>query len=132
MSGRTMTMIIAIDFDGTCVTHEYPHVGEEIGAVPILKKLVFMGHQLILFTMRCNKELDEAVDWFKSHDILLYGINENPEQSAWTQSPKPFAHLYIDDSGLGIPLKHDYETCQRPYVDWEIVAGILKERKLIL
>ena len=26
-------MIIAIDFDGTCVTHEYPKIGKDIGAV---------------------------------------------------------------------------------------------------
>ena len=26
-------MIIAVDFDGTCVTHEYPNVGKNIGAV---------------------------------------------------------------------------------------------------
>lgn len=25
-------MIIAVDFDGTCVTHEFPRVGKEIGA----------------------------------------------------------------------------------------------------
>lgn len=30
-------MIIAVDFDGTCVTHEYPKVGREIGAVGVLK-----------------------------------------------------------------------------------------------
>lgn len=29
-------MIIAVDFDGTCVTHEFPKVGEEIGAAPVL------------------------------------------------------------------------------------------------
>ena len=28
---------IAIDFDGTVVTHEYPKVGRDIGAVPVLK-----------------------------------------------------------------------------------------------
>jgi hypothetical protein len=30
-------VIIAVDFDGTCVTHEYPKVGRDIGAVPVLK-----------------------------------------------------------------------------------------------
>ncbi len=25
-------MIIAIDFDGTCVTHMYPKIGRDIGA----------------------------------------------------------------------------------------------------
>ena len=45
-------MIIAIDFDGTCVTHEYPYIGKDIGAVPVLQRLVKAGHELILWTMR--------------------------------------------------------------------------------
>ena len=43
-------MIIAVDFDGTCVTHDYPRVGKDIGSVPVLKRLVEEGHQLIIWT----------------------------------------------------------------------------------
>lgn len=39
-------MIIAIDFDGTCVTHDYPNVGKDIGASEVLKKLAEMGINL--------------------------------------------------------------------------------------
>ena len=53
-------MIINIDFDATCVTHDYPNVGKDIGAIPVLKLLVTEGHKLILFTMRDKKELDDA------------------------------------------------------------------------
>jgi hydroxymethylpyrimidine pyrophosphatase-like HAD family hydrolase len=49
-------MDIAIDFDGTCVTHEFPEVGEEIGATAVLKRLVKQGHRLVLFTMRSNEQ----------------------------------------------------------------------------
>lgn len=42
-------MIIAIDFDGTCVTHDYPRIGKDIGAVPVLKKIVENGHRLLRF-----------------------------------------------------------------------------------
>lgn len=45
-------MIIAVDFDGTCVTHEY--VGKEIGAAEVLKELTDKGHKIILFTMRSH------------------------------------------------------------------------------
>ena len=45
-------MIIGIDFDGTCVKHAFPAIGDDIGAVPVLKELVDKGHKLILFTMR--------------------------------------------------------------------------------
>ena len=54
-------MYIAIDFDGTCVTHEFPNVGKEIGAVPILQKLVERGHKLILHTMR-GKDVNGIVE----------------------------------------------------------------------
>ena len=46
-----MTSIL-LDFDGTCVQHEYPYVGDDIGAQQVLHDLVKNGHQLILFTMR--------------------------------------------------------------------------------
>lgn len=110
-------MEINIDFDGTVVTHEYPLVGKDIGAVPILKKLVENGHNLILFTMRSeargispvtNKEesggLEDAINWFKENNIPLYGIQTNPTQAKWTTSPKSYAPLMIDDSAIGCPL----------------------------
>ena len=126
-------MYIAVDFDGTCVTHEYPKVGKDIGAVPVLKKLTNSGHQLILHTMRCNKELEEAVEWFNKNDIPLYGINENPSQKRWTESPKIFAHLYIDDAALGIPMvTYDSNLApHRPYVNWRSVEVILKKKGIL-
>ena len=117
-------MIIAVDFDGTCVTHEFPYVGKEIGAAEVLKELTDKGHKIILFTMRSHPEeinqnrtiggdiisndtLQDAIDWFKKHDIPLFGVNENPTQKDWSSSPKPYAHIYIDDAALGVPLKKD-------------------------
>lgn len=139
-------MIIAIDFDGTLVSHEFPKIGKDIGAVPVLKKLVDAGHKLILHTMRSDidevksfeygihgkpgKYLTEAVEWCKVRDIHLWGINENPEQLSWTNSPKPYAHIYIDDAALGCPLKCDHET-ERPYVDWKRIEEELKIREII-
>ena len=131
-------MIIAIDFDGTCVTHDFPKVGKDIGAVPILKMLVENGHQLVLFTMRSDiikpkskdynihakggKYLTAAVNWFKKHDIPLYGINVNPAQKEWTHSPKAYAQLYIDDAALGCPLILDKTKSDRPFVCWHTVG----------
>lgn len=111
-------MYIAIDFDGTCVTHEYPRVGKDIGAVPVLKMFIEAGHKLILNTMRSGKELADAVKWFEDNNIPLYGANENPTQKSWTASPKVYAHLYIDDAALGCPLKIDPNVSGRPFVDW--------------
>lgn len=124
-------MIIAIDFDGTCVTHEYPNVGKDINAIPVLKNIVNKGHKIILYTMRHGKELQDAVEWFANNSIPLYGINENPTQKNWTKSPKIYAHLYIDDAALGCPLIFNEEYSDRPYVDWEAVQKLLEE-KIIL
>ena len=89
-------LVIAIDFDGTCVTHSFPKIGKEIGAPPVLHKLVERGHKLILFTMRSNlvssignsdkdivpdkkgNFLNDAINWFNHHNIPLYGIQKNP------------------------------------------------------
>ena len=125
-------MNIGIDFDGTCVTHEYPRIGKDINAVPILSALVERGHNLILITMRSGKELKEAVKWFKENNIDLYSINSNPTQRKWTKSPKIYAHLYIDDAGLGVPLIYNPEYSTRPYVDWDAAYHLLKEKGILL
>jgi len=142
--------IIGIDFDGTCVTHEFPKVGKDIGAQRVLKRLTDAGHKLILFTMRSHRRtgtaepgtlgydnpenivletdpLQDAINWFAQNDIPLYGINENPGQHTWTDSPKPYCHLYIDDSAIGCPLIHDLE--ERPYIDWVAINHWLKMDK---
>lgn len=116
---------ITLDFDGTVVMHKYPHIGEDIGAVPVLKKLVEHGHRLILFTMRSGKSLDDAVEWFKTNKIPLFGIQENPENVEWTTSPKPHSDLIIDDICLNIPLVNDGQN--RPYVDWFRVDSLLRK-----
>lgn len=122
-------MVIAIDFDGTCVTHEYPEIGKDIGSAPVLRALVNNGHKLVLHTMRSGNTLAEAQAWFAKNNIELYGVNKNPTQENWTHSPKAFAHLYIDDAGLGIPL---VRTLDRPYVDWRYVIIALAEKGCLM
>lgn len=123
-------MIIAIDFDGTCVTHDYPNEGQDIGAIPILRELVKNGHQLILYTMRSGIELDSAKQWFLRNDIKLYGVQFNPTQATWTCSNKCYAQLYIDDAALGAPLKTD-SISDRPFIDWDAVYEMLVGMGLI-
>lgn len=134
-------MDIVIDFDGTVVTHEFPNIGKDIGAVPVLKELVENGHNLILFTMRSDIEnpksddetiipkggnyLTEAVNWFKERDIPLYGIQTNPTQKSWTHSPKAYGQIIIDDAALGCPLI--VVDKKRPFVDWIKVRKLLVE-----
>lgn len=138
---------ICVDFDGTCTAHDFPRVGHDIGAVPVLKELVAKGHRLILFTMRSDIDsvdttddpdlhpeagdyLTQAVNWFKENNIELYGIQENPTQKKWTASPKAYGHLYIDDAALGIPLIYPADR-KRPYVDWGRIRDLLTERGIL-
>jgi hydroxymethylpyrimidine pyrophosphatase-like HAD family hydrolase len=131
MSRNKIIYNIAVDFDGTVVTHEYPNIGKDIGAVEVLKEIVNKGHKIILFTMRSGKTLEEAVQWFKDNDIPLYGINKNPGQSAWTTSPKAYADIYIDDAAIGAPLIYNEELSKRPFIDWIGVKYILEQEGIL-
>jgi hypothetical protein len=141
-------MEILIDFDGTCVTHSFPDIGKDIGAVPVLKALTNRGHKLILFTMRSNRItfkppppgivpdtegrfLNDAIKWFLDNDIPLYGVQTNPTQLEWTESPKAYGQLIIDDIALGIPLKMDLSMSKRPFVDWPEVEKLLIKRGIL-
>lgn len=122
-------MIIAIDFDGTLVKHNYPDIGEEVpGAVSVCQRLISAGHQLILWTMRDGQQLIDAVAWCRDHNIQLWAANCNPDQD-WSRSPKAYAQLYIDDAALGCPLIYPLDS--RPYVDWEAVETLMKERGVL-
>ena len=116
-------MTIAVDFDGTVVTHEYPRTGRDIGAVPVLKKMSDDGHKIVLNTMRSGQELMNVMNWFYDNNIPLYGVNHTPGQEKWTRSPKVYAHLYIDDCALGCPVLTDENG--KKYVDWRKVSEIM-------
>lgn len=119
-------MVIAIDFDGTCVEHDYPAVGLDVeGAVDTLRALNKRGHRLILYTMRSGDKLEAALKWFKDRKITLWAVNRNPEQEEWTSSPKVFADIYIDDSALGCPIMF-IDGVRRPVVKWAKVRTQLE------
>ncbi len=118
-------MIIAVDFDGTCVEHDYPDVGLDVeGAVETLRALTAKGHRLILFTMRSGAKLEAAERWFRDRKIELWAVNRNPEQREWTESTKVFADIYIDDSALGCPIMF-IDGVRRPVIDWRKVRDLL-------
>tara|TARA_R110002020_G_scaffold9517_2_gene37283 strand:+ start:390 stop:824 length:435 start_codon:yes stop_codon:yes gene_type:complete len=118
--------IIILDFDGTCVAHQYPGVGEDIGAIPVLIDLVKRGHKLVLNTMRSNRDegLADALAWFDRNGLPLYGVNQTPGQTSYTDSPKVHGDLAIDDLSVGMPLVHT--RVRGSYVDWHKVREILE------
>jgi len=122
-------MIIAIDFDGTLVKHNYPRIGEAVpGAISVCQRLISAGHQLILWTMRDGIHLVDAVAWCEAENIDFWGINCNPDQH-WSKSPKAYAQIYIDDAALGCPLIYPLDG--RPYADWEAIETLLKGYRIL-
>ena len=123
--------VIAVDFDGTCVEHNYPAIGMDVeGAVDVLRTLNKHGHRIILNTMRSGQRLEAAVRWFRDRKIELWAVNRNPEQEQWTSSPKVYADIYIDDSALGCPLIF-LEGVRRPVVNWSKVRQLLESDGII-
>ncbi len=98
-------MTIAVDFDGTIVTHEYPRIGREIPfAIDTLKRLQSEQHHLlILWTVREGQELIDAVEYCKNRGLEFYAINNNyPEEMPADGEPRKLkVDLFIDDRNLG-------------------------------
>jgi len=98
-------MKIAVDFDGTIVEHKYPEIGKTmLFAFETLKELQKRQHELILWTYRAGKELDEAVAFCEKNGIVFYAVNKNfPEEEFEedTISRKINADVFIDDRNVG-------------------------------
>jgi deoxyribodipyrimidine photolyase len=98
-------MIIAVDFDGTIVTHEYPDMGKEIPfAIATLKKIQEdFQYRLILWTVREGDKLEEAVEFCRKRGLEFYAVNANyPEEKPEHQEARKIkADLFIDNSNLG-------------------------------
>jgi len=98
-------MKIAVDFDGTIVEHRYPEIGKPmLFAFETLRELQKQQHDLILWTYRAGKELEEAVAYCEQNGIVFYAVNKNfPEEEfdEATISRKINAEVYIDDRNVG-------------------------------
>lgn len=115
-------MIIAVDFDGTIVSHEYPKIGKEIPfAIKTLKMLQSDGHQLILWSVREGDLLNEAIEWCRERGLEFYAANKDyPEEDVSNNnhySRKLKADIWIDDRNVGgLP-------------DWGTIYRIISENK---
>ena len=144
------SLILGVDFDGTVVTHRFPDVGQDApNAVEVLKRLEKKGFQIVLNTMRSDKNcydslsgkiipseigkrmglstvLEDAVEWFERNEINLSGINKSPGQTTWTDSPKVYATHYVDDMAVGVPMitLENGEKC----VNWLEVERLINEK----
>lgn len=97
--------IIAVDFDGTIVTDNFPDIGEPIK--PIISSIrheQMNGSKIILWTCRNGEHLENAVKFCK--DVLglhFDAINENLDEIKVLyggDTRKIFADEYWDDKAI--------------------------------
>jgi histidinol phosphatase-like enzyme len=116
-----MSMILAIDFDGTIVEDEYPKIGKlRPNAKKFINKLSKEGYFIIIWTCRTQEYGFEAEQFLIENGIKFDEINKscpaNVEAFIGNDTRKVFANLYIDDKGLiTIP-------------DWETIYNIVHEK----
>ena len=115
-------MTIAVDFDGTIVEHRYPEIGpEKPFAVDTLKLLIKDRHQLVLWSVREGKLLDDAIAWCRDRGIEFWAVNRDFPEEDITRN-ESFARklrvdLFIDDRNLGgLP-------------DWGTIYRMISENK---
>ena len=117
--------VVAVDFDGTVVDHCYPQIGATVpSSLKTIKDMIRLGYKIILYTMRSDAKLFEAVEWYRINGIELYAAQKHPTQSEWTNSNKCYADLYIDDAAFGAPLIK-VEGFRRLCIDWVVVRKAL-------
>ena len=100
-----MSKIIAIDFDNTLFKTDWPDILEPIwGVIERAKEEQRNGTKLILWTCRCGKYLDDAIEACRRVGIIFDAVNENlPERIEMFDGSDiriVFAHEYWDDLAI--------------------------------
>lgn len=106
--------VYAIDFDGTLCEENFPGIGNPnqkmIDYVIDLKK---QGNYLILYTMREDGPLNEALEFCKIHGIPFDAVNDNLKwlkEYYGNNSRKVYADYYIDDHSLFVQMIKDAQS----------------------
>ena len=96
--------IIAVDFDGTLCQNRWPQIGN--AQQPVIDWLIVQkqrGVKLILWTMRDDELLQEALAWCKAQGLEFDAVNDNLQEvkSRYGNNPrKVFANYYLDDHNI--------------------------------
>lgn len=101
-------MIIAVDFDGVLCENKFPKIGRpRYLVISLIKQLITLGNEVILWTSRNGEELQAAVNFCSNYGINFCNVNgpapsnEKEYKDAYpTQSRKIYADVYIDDHNL--------------------------------
>lgn len=112
--------VIAIDYDGTlCSDRKNRILNDEI--LRFAKDAKNIGCVIILWTSRCDYELQEAIDVCASRGLYFDYINEYPKR---TKSPKICADMYIDNKSMidgKIPIKKFWKQLKKDIATGDFV-----------
>ena len=93
--------MIAVDFDGTLCSKNWPGIGEP--NTELISQLVEEqknGAAVILFTCREGKLLKDAVKWCREQGLVFDEVNKNLKErirAYKSDSRKISADIYVDD-----------------------------------
>lgn len=115
--------ILAVDFDGTIVSNEFPLVGiPNMGVIDKIKEFVTMGGKWILWTCRHGQELEAAVQFCKEQGIPPDAVNEDipsvkNSEFGRSKSVKPYFDMCVDDKNNTISdfINSDFSSGQSVY-----------------
>jgi hydroxymethylpyrimidine pyrophosphatase-like HAD family hydrolase len=109
-----MAFVIAVDYDGTIFEDSWPKLGDpRQDVIKQIKKFRKMGAEIVLWTCREGKSLQEALSRCSTEDLEFDAVNENsPSQKEYQAKVlnekgevfalrKIFATLYVDDRANG-------------------------------
>src|SRR5690606_2971968 len=100
---KQISLVIAVDFDGTIVEDAYPKIGKpKLFAFETLKRLQNDAHRLILWTYRSDIRLEEAVDFCKKNGLEFYAVNKSfpAERFDYTDIRKIRDEWFIDERDI--------------------------------
>ena len=93
-------MIIAVDFDGTIVEHEFPDIGPlKKGAAEALRAFKKAGHRIAIWTCRTGEEEGQLRTFLLEKNIPFDTINA-PIPGFDIGTRKIYADVYIDDRSI--------------------------------
>ena len=121
-------MRVAVDFDNTLFVGAYPDVGPIVpGARRYVRQLVRDGHKITIWSSRAStltpdNPIEHAKSLQKMYDALVReGIPFH--EIDYGQHGKIPADVYIDDHGLGAPLRNFYGF---KVVDWPSAYNLVR------
>jgi hypothetical protein len=122
-----MPFILAVDYDGTVVRDAFPEKGEaKQEIIDKVKEFIECGAEVVLWTCREGKMLEEAVQRCKDMGLEFASVNENPpSQLEYMEKEKAkgnvfalrkiYADFYVDDKAHNLDFFlriKSKETCE--------------------